>query len=743
MSSSESTQEPVSTVGQIRRMNKPLEKNHKTLSKGRGKESEFRSKKQKNELHILKMSQEWDLRRQKRRLDRQKWVEERRNQKLPIWQRVGNLRVQANEEILDEAGNELVNKKQKFENSNKAEQSSISHNDNMRENSLESRENGMGNTLRVQTLRFTEGTTSAKCLDEKQIKEPEIKFIKIEQTTRTMAQPLLFNMNTAKTAKTTEQITEHSSIKALNCNSKSPDSQLKEIVHECKTSLEKVRMKTTKEASTNDEPEGAYKDRKRKFEAISVDTGFKEMPTLMRVDKPTTLENIGRQNGPVTICSSANDSVIVKPIARTSEQPVKGEAMPQIKQCYSLLERREETPNVNFFAIKTSPNNPASVSFPVPPPATTTTAASEVKSPAVGADTKCIVYMSKTPASVAVSPGAPSHSRPSYLVPVYKASTRDTAYTFLPAGTAQQQPPRVGEKSGLEGRLHDYKTDCGVAGCTSTPHYAVHSYPFPRSTAGLKEAHTGCVFSTGKVLPHSPTTPLLYRDPIIPTATVHSCHEPVHSNVIPGPSPSSDSPRPNIDPTWMECKNHIAKIQHESNQAHKTNVVNSAGSLPPEGILTVVAAPLTEKIKGSKTTPETLHYQTSNRTVEVAPNQASFSPQEAIYNPMSLYVRSKLVPREVVAVNYGVEASSPLVQYIRTDAICDKELTKWTAKNVADFIASTDCADKAELFVEQEIDGKALLSLSPEMLMKGMNLKLGPSVKLYNHIVNLRTAHLL
>ena len=249
--------------------------------------------------------------------------------------------------------------------------------------------------------------------------------------------------------------------------------------------------------------------------------------------------------------------------------------------------------------------------------------------------------------------------------------------------------------------MHDYKTDCGVAGCTSTPHYAVHSYPFPRSTAGLKEAHTGCVFSTGKVFPHSPTTPLLYRDPIIPTTTVHSCHEPVHSNVIHGPSHSGDSTRANIDPTWMECKNHIAKIQHESTQVHKTNAVNSAGSLPAEGILTVVAAPLTEKIKSSKTTPETMHYQTSNRTVDVAPNQASFSPQEAIYNPMSLYVRSKLVPREVVAVNYGVEASSPLVQYIRTDAICDKELTKWTAKNVADFIASTDCADKAELFVEQ------------------------------------------
>ena len=69
---------------------------------------------------------------------------------------------------------------------------------------------------------------------------------------------------------------------------------------------------------------------------------------------------------------------------------------------------------------------------------------------------------------------------------------------------------------------------------------------------------------------------------------------------------------------------------------------------------------------------------------------------------MSLYVRSKLVPRELVKVKYKVEAASlPLVQCIKTDSICDKELTKWTPKNVADFIASTDCEDKAKLFVEQ------------------------------------------
>ena len=68
---------------------------------------------------------------------------------------------------------------------------------------------------------------------------------------------------------------------------------------------------------------------------------------------------------------------------------------------------------------------------------------------------------------------------------------------------------------------------------------------------------------------------------------------------------------------------------------------------------------------------------------------------------MSVYVRAKLVPREVKAVNQGGEPSPPLVEYIKTNAICDKELTKWSVKNVADFIAATDCADKAELFSEQ------------------------------------------
>jgi len=187
----------------------------------------------------------------------------------------------------------------------------------------------------------------------------------------------------------------------------------------------------------------------------------------------------------------------------------------------------------------------------------------------------------------------------------------------------------------------------------------------------------------------------------------------------------------------------VANFLYIDKQPQKTTTSKKVGPPRPESAPSGSAALLAQEIKGTQTAQDKLHYPAFVRTTEVAANQTAINTQEAIFNPMSLYVRPKLVPREVVAVNHGAEPSPPLVEYIKTDAICAKELTKWDAKNVANFIAATDCADKAELFLEQEIDGKALLSLSPEMLMKGLNLKLGPSVKLYNHIANLRAALLL
>ena len=70
-----------------------------------GEEARAAEIKMKKELRLIEMCQEWELRRQKRRLDRIKWIEERKKQKQPIWQRVGRLRVEYSEET-HEIGNE-------------------------------------------------------------------------------------------------------------------------------------------------------------------------------------------------------------------------------------------------------------------------------------------------------------------------------------------------------------------------------------------------------------------------------------------------------------------------------------------------------------------------------------------------------------------------------------------------------------------------------------------------------------
>lgn len=81
-------------------------------------------------------------------------------------------------------------------------------------------------------------------------------------------------------------------------------------------------------------------------------------------------------------------------------------------------------------------------------------------------------------------------------------------------------------------------------------------------------------------------------------------------------------------------------------------------------------------------------------------NASNYTSQESIVNHTSKHVRAKLVPCEIMS-NSSVGLRAPLVKYVKTETISDKELTQWTAKNVADFIAATDCADNAQDFLEQ------------------------------------------
>ncbi|XP_078597894.1 scm-like with four MBT domains protein 1 isoform X3 [Branchiostoma floridae x Branchiostoma japonicum] len=64
----------------------------------------------------------------------------------------------------------------------------------------------------------------------------------------------------------------------------------------------------------------------------------------------------------------------------------------------------------------------------------------------------------------------------------------------------------------------------------------------------------------------------------------------------------------------------------------------------------------------------------------------------------------------------------------------------WSVIEVVKFIKDTDCAPLAKVFLEQEIDGQALLLLTLPTVQECMELKLGPAIKLCHHIERVKIA---
>lgn len=360
--------------------------------------------------------------------------------------------------------------------------------------------------------------------------------------------------------------------------------------------------------------------------------------------------------------------------------------MPRIKQCYSLLDSRED----NVLFAKKSQSKSTSLAVTMTSPVTMTTAPSSKGLSSVAVDPGCIVYISKSAAQTP-SPGSSLHPRAGYLLPVYKPDTREAAYAFLPAGA--QLPNRAGGKAGLETRALHRKSDS----CTTVASTSTHSHPLPHSTKGSKEANIASHPDKAKFVQHSQPHSTLYRDNASQNARVHSGYESSGVNVTSVNPSRTDSAHINGDLRSGNGKNHVVNIPHTHAQQPKSTAYVGNPRISRQDL---TGSPLAQDNKHSIAPSDKLHYPAVCRTPEAVPNPTPNS-QEGIFNPMSLYVRPRLVPREVVSVNHASEPSPPLVEYIKTDAICDKELTKWDAKNVADFIAATDCRDKAELFLEE------------------------------------------
>uniref|UniRef100_H2Z2E7 PHD-type domain-containing protein n=1 Tax=Ciona savignyi TaxID=51511 RepID=H2Z2E7_CIOSA len=82
--------------------------------------------------------------------------------------------------------------------------------------------------------------------------------------------------------------------------------------------------------------------------------------------------------------------------------------------------------------------------------------------------------------------------------------------------------------------------------------------------------------------------------------------------------------------------------------------------------------------------------------------------------------------------NYSVDSAAQFHQA--------PDSANWNAVEVSNYFSSVGFADQAKIFADEEIDGKSLLLLQRSDVITGMSFKLGPAVKIYEHVVKLQHA---
>ncbi|XP_071011123.1 sex comb on midleg-like protein 2 isoform X5 [Oncorhynchus clarkii lewisi] len=118
------------------------------------------------------------------------------------------------------------------------------------------------------------------------------------------------------------------------------------------------------------------------------------------------------------------------------------------------------------------------------------------------------------------------------------------------------------------------------------------------------------------------------------------------------------------------------------------------------------------------------------------------SPYAAPLSPKLLRTEAHL--SEAASSTTGPEPTGPDTQTPRGAGL-GRNPSTWSIDEVMQFVSDADSsalAPHAELFRKHEIDGKALMLLRSDMVMKYMGLKLGPALKLCHHIERLKQGKL-
>ncbi|XP_067322891.1 sex comb on midleg-like protein 2 isoform X2 [Anolis sagrei] len=166
---------------------------------------------------------------------------------------------------------------------------------------------------------------------------------------------------------------------------------------------------------------------------------------------------------------------------------------------------------------------------------------------------------------------------------------------------------------------------------------------------------------------------------------------------------SMDSALNSVNPSKPNCRNSI-EYRTSGNAASYRN------SLPPV-TATSKAAPILQRLSSSSA-GNTSYYEVNRNRLQ-----------------RRIEAASSTTGPDLSALKR--EPSRPL----------NKDPSVWSIEEVMRFVKEADpqaLAPHAELFRRHEIDGKALLLLRSDMIMKYMGLKLGPALKLCYHIERLK-----
>lgn len=95
----------------------------------------------------------------------------------------------------------------------------------------------------------------------------------------------------------------------------------------------------------------------------------------------------------------------------------------------------------------------------------------------------------------------------------------------------------------------------------------------------------------------------------------------------------------------------------------------------------------------------------------------------------------KLIPR---VADTTVNSSTPSSSSNSPSADNDLCPDTWNIYDVGQFLRVNDCAAHCEIFIRKKVDGKRLLELTKDEIVEMLNMKVGPALKIYDMIQQLK-----